>query len=136
EDLKPGMFMPYYEPQTGRAMMSECVSNEPSSTATLYEITREAPNEPIVLRATPEQPFDAWRKYRLTAEWGWSVIPAQYLKQGDKMIRPFDEQNRMPNVISVVKLPPQPPTRVWDPRTVSGRYIVAGFADPLSKSPR
>ncbi|MDK2930988.1 MAG: hypothetical protein PWR07_1119, partial [Bacillota bacterium] len=125
EALAPGMLMPAYDPNTDTVAVTECISNVRSKTGTLFVIEVEGGH---VLRATGEQPFDVLRPNALTGEVRWQKLQARYLKPGDVMIRPFDEANRTPKVVSVTEII-VPATWVWNPHTASGRYIADGFAD-------
>lgn len=126
EALEPGMLMPAYDPNTDTITITECVSNERSKTGTLFVIEIEGG---YTLKATGEQPFDVLRTYNEKPS--WYRVPARYLKPGDTMVRPWDE-DKTPKVLSVAEITVSP-TWVWNPRTVAKRYIVEGFADAFLK---
>jgi hypothetical protein len=127
EDLKPGMILPWYQPETDTVVHGELTRLVDASYS--REFLRIRTSNGPSLDVTFEQPFD------VLADLGqgqrWYKLQALYLRPGMQMVRPFDSEP-LSTIVSVETVR-ESGVHFWDPKTTTGGYCVNGYADTITK---
>ena len=113
EDLKPGMILPWYQPETDTVVHGELTQLVDASYS--REFLRIRTNNGPSLDVTFEQPFD------VLADMGqglkWYRLQAMYLRPGMQMVRPFDPEP-LSTIVSVETVR-ENGVHFWDPKTTT-----------------
>lgn len=127
EELKPGMILPWYQPETDTVVHGELTQLVDASYS--REFLRIRTTNGPSLDVTFEQPFD------VLADLGqgkkWYKLQALYLRPGMQMVRPFDPEP-LSTIVSVETVR-ESGVHFWDPKTTTGGYCVNGYADTITK---
>lgn len=125
EQLRPGMILPGYDPETDTLEHGELVElvDAKFSNRFLRIHTDVGPSVDV----TYSQPFDALAD--LGEGWKWHKMAARFLRPGMKLARPFDEPGRRLATITQVEQRIEHQVHFWNPITSRRSYIAAGYAD-------
>jgi len=129
EDLKPGMILPWYQPETDTVIHGELTQLVDASYS--HEFLRIRTHNGPSVDVTFSQPFD------VLADLGqgqkWYKLQAMYLRPGMQLIRPFEApDNRLSTIVSIETVR-EHGVHFWNPKTTTGGYCVNGYADMLIK---
>ena len=125
EDLKPGMILPWYQPETDTVVHGELLELQDASYSNEFLRIRTHNGPPVDV--TFSQPFD------VLADLGqgkkWYKLQAMYLRPGMQLVRPFDTPNNRLSTIVSVETVREPGVHFWNPKTSTGGFCVNGYAD-------
>jgi len=125
EDLKPGMILPWYQPETDTVIHGELLELQDASYSNEFLRIRTHNGPPVDV--TFSQPFD------VLADLGqgrkWYKLQAMYLRPGMQLVRPFDTLNNRLSTIVSVETVREPGVHFWNPKTSTGGFCINGYAD-------
>jgi len=123
------MILPGYDPETDTVIHGELIKLEDAlfSNRFIRIHTDVGPS----IDVTYSQPFDVMAD--VGQGWRWYKVQARFLKPGMKMVRPFDDPEKRIATITKVEEVREYMVHFWHPRTTTGRYTAAGYADQHMK---
>lgn len=125
EDLKPGMILPGYNPETDTLEHGELIELQDARFSNRF-LRIHTDNGPSV-DVTYTQPFD------VLADMGdgpkWYKLAAKFLQPGMKLVRPFEDPDKRLSTITKVEHVKEHMVHFWLPKTSHGYVTVAGYGD-------